>query len=115
VLEDGREGRDTNTSTNEDSDLGVEDILSGGTVRTVDHDLRERLGAVDLDEVATRRAELLRLLVLRRERSGGERLDDRRAGTDHVTETVGPVTDLTNVHGDVRVLRSRRDGELQQG
>lgn len=112
VLENGRERSDTDTSTNEHSNLDVEDILSRSAVGTVNANARERAaGRVDLHEVATRAVYTVVLLVAL-ERCLGHRGDDLRAGTKTFSQCIGPVADLTDVNGDVGVLRRRRDGKL---
>jgi len=55
MLQDGGEGSDADTSTDEDSDLSLEHILSRSTVRTIDTNDRHGLRGVrvDLNDVTT--------------------------------------------------------------
>lgn len=129
VLENRGKGSDTDTGTNEYCDLGVENVLRRRTVGTIDADHRHRAvrrGRVELDEVTTggccRRecllgsleiGVLLVILDFALHGSPGKRSDNGRAGANTLAEGLCPVTDLTNVHRDVRVLGRRRDGELR--
>jgi hypothetical protein len=69
VLEDGRERRNSNASTDKDGDLDVEDVLRRRSVWTIDLNLRERTGVIDLHEVATRRPKRFLVLLRCRHRS----------------------------------------------
>ena len=104
----------TDTGADKDSDFDVEDILSRRTIGTIDTDSRERAGGatgVKFDEVATGTIEA-GVLLLALHGVLGHGSDDGRASTDAFTEPTGPVTDLTDVHRDVGVLRSGSDSEL---
>ena len=128
VLQDGCKRSDTDTGSDKNGDLDIENVLSRCTVGTINADHGHgavRCSGVELHEVATGGcgrlegrlvldvAELLIILDLTLHRSLGKRSDDGWAGANTLAEGLRPVTDLTNVHRDVRVLGRRRDGKLR--
>lgn len=100
VLEDTREWRNTDTGTDQDSHFGVEDILGRGTVWTVDPDAGESgAGVGEFDEVTALAKFVLIFLLLRAFQSvRGDSSDNIRTSTEALSESTGPVTDLTNVN-----------------
>ncbi len=95
-LEDRRERRDTDTGTDEENRLVVQEVLGRGAERTIDHhtgentvDRRVRGGADDLASGLVLLA--LALLV--------------KVATDRLGEGTSEVTDDTDVDGDVVLLR----------
>ena len=104
----------TNTSTNENGNLDVEDILSRSTVRSINTNSRQvTASVVDLNEVTTSTVDAVILLVTLQGRlgHGGDNLG-ARANT--LSQCIGPITDLTDVDRDVGVLGGRGDSELKQ-
>lgn len=113
MLEDGCKGCDTDTSANKDRNLTVEHILGRGTVRTVNSDSGKGVGTVGvkLDKISAV-AEYVVIFFLRTLHGCfGHRSDYGRTSTKAFTESMSPVTNLTNMDGDVRVLGGRGDGE----
>jgi len=114
VLEDRGEWSHTNTSTNENSDFGVEHILSGCTVGTINANNGQGAAVgvgIEFDKVSTAEGGLGIFLLRGLEGSGSEGLDDGRTSANTFAETLGPVTDLTDVDGNIGIFGSRRDGK----
>jgi hypothetical protein len=114
VLEDGGKGSYTNTGTDENSDLRVEHIFSGSTIGTINANDGQGAGVgvgIEFDKVTTAEGGLGIFLLRGLEGSGGKSLDDGRASANTFTETLGPVTNLTDVNGNIGVLGSGGDGE----
>lgn len=114
VLEDGGEGSHTNTSTDENSDLGVEDILSGSTIGTINANDGQGAGVgvgIKFDEITTAEGGLGIVLLRGLEGGSSEGLNDRGTSADTFTKTLSPVTNLTDVDGNIGIFRGRGDGE----
>lgn len=104
----------TDTSTNEDGDFDIEDILRRSAVGTINtHGRKVTSSRVDLDEVTAGAiyAVILFIALQRGFSHGGDHL---RASTDTLSQSIGPIADLTDVDGDVGILGGRGDGELKQ-
>lgn len=118
MLEDRRERRDTDTCTDKDGNLGLEDILGGSTIRTIDTNGWERTADsswIKLNEITstTNEAILDRLVILLRGlhrglRNGG---DDAGCSPNPLSEGTGEVTNLADVYRDIGVLGGGCDGE----
>lgn len=104
----------TNTGANQDSDFDVEDVLSRSTIRTINSDdgqRTSRAARIELYEITTSAIHVLVLLItlhsgLCQCRHYG------RTSANSFTKTLGPITDLTDVNGHIRVFRCRCDGKL---
>lgn len=100
---DGLENRGpwghTNTGTDEDSDFILEDVFGGSSVGTVDTERRHLLAVLQRNLVHAHGIQLIVKLGL------------RLPGAQGIGKCAGKVTDLTDVHRDVGVLRARSDGE----
>lgn len=110
VLQDGCERSDTNSCTDQDSDLGVEDVFSGSTVGTVDAYTGKRAGPVNLNEISTRQS--VALLFLRAlhgflSHTGNNGWADAKA----ITESLREVSHLTDVDRNIRVFWGGGDGK----
>ena len=102
----------TDTSANEDSNFAVEHVLSRSTVGAVNaHVGKGAASSINLNEVTTGAVDAV-ILLLAVHGGLGHRSDNLRASTDELSQSIGPVTDLTDMDRDVRVLRRRGDGEL---
>lgn len=99
VLEDGRPRRDADAGADEDGDLVLEHVFGGGAVGAVDSEEGHLLAVLEGDLVHAHRVDAFVEFRL-----GATR-------TDGVTECAGEVADLSDVHGDVRVVGAGRDGE----
>ena len=102
----------TNTGTDEYGNLHVEDILGRCAVRAINTDRWESTtSGIDLDEVTAGTVNTIVLLITfqRSLRHGSDHLG---TSTNTFTQSIGPITDLADVDGDVRILGSRGDGEL---
>jgi len=116
VLKDGSERSDTDTGTDEDGDFGFEDVFSWSTVWTINtnNGERARVGiGVELNKVTTTFLDQVRLVILLKGLHGSCRngLDNGRSGTDTLAESLGPVTDLTDMNRHVGVFGGRSDRE----
>ena len=117
VLEDGGERSDTDTSADEDGNFGFEDVFSGSTVWAINANNRERASAgvgVELNKVTTAIRNRARLVILLKGLHGCLRngLHDRGSSTDTFAERLGPVTNLADMDGHIRVFGGRSDREL---
>ena len=98
----------TNTSTDENSNFHLEDVLGRCTVGTINADDGEsslRVRGVKLYEVSTSENRFLLLSTLHGRL--GQRRDDGRARANTFTKFLGPITSLTDVNRDVRIFRRR--------
>lgn len=111
ILENGGKGSDTDTGSDQDSDLDIKHILSRGAERTVDANGGESESAVaiEFDEVSTCRSIILLLGALHRGRGHGS--NDRWADTETVAKSTGEVTDLSDVDRNIGIFGGRGDGE----
>jgi len=111
ILKDGRKRSDTNTGSDQNGNLDVENILSRGTERTVDADLgkTESAAGIKFHKVSTRRCILAFLGAFHGSRGHGS--DHRWADAKTVAKSTCPVTDLSNVDGDIGIFGGRGDGE----
>lgn len=99
VLKNSSPGCDTDTGSDEDGDLVVEDVFGGGTVRAVDAKKGHLLAVLERDFVHTAWVDAVIELGLRGPSSEG------------VTELPGEVTDLADVNGDVGVKGAGCNGK----
>jgi len=112
ILENGGERSDTDTGSNQDSNLDVEHILSRGTERTIDADGGESESAarIKFHKVSTCRSSFL-ILLGPFHRSRGHGSDDRWADTKTVAKSTGEVTNLSDVDRNIGIFGGRGDGE----
>ena len=104
--------RRTDTGTDKDGNFDVEYILCGSTVGTIDANSRQSAACgINLNEVATSTVDALVLLITL-QGSLRHRSNNLRASTNALSQCISPVSDLTDVDRDVRVLRRRGDSEL---
>lgn len=99
VLENGSPGSDTNTSTNQNSNLVLEHVLGGGSVRSIDLNRRHLLTVLQSDLIHSHGVDSLVHLSL------------SSASTDCVTKCASEVTDLTNVDRHIGIVGARGNGE----
>lgn len=99
VLENRSPRSYTNTSTDEDSNFVLKNILSRGTVRSINAEARHLLAVLQSDFVHAHGVDTIVELRL------------SRASTECVTESAGEVTNLTHVNRDVGVEWARGDGK----
>lgn len=105
----------TDTSSNQDSNLDVENIFGRRTKGTIDANggKTDRV-RINLDEITTGGAGFLVLLrTFDRGRRHGS--DDTWTSTKTFTKLACPVTNLSDVDGNIGILGSRSDGELEDG
>ena len=98
-LQDGCPGCDTDTRTDEHSDFVFEDILSGSAIGSINAECWHPLAVLQCDFIHAHGIELIVHLGL------------RLSGTKRISESASEVTDLTDVDGNIRVVRARSDGE----
>jgi len=113
VLQDRSEGGDTNTCTNEDSNFNLENVFSGSTVRAIDPDNRQGTGracGIKLNEVATGSSVRVVLFVALHG-SLSESRDNRRTSADAISESLSPVSNLTDMDRNIRIIGSGSDSE----
>ena len=99
VFEDAGPWRDADAGADEDGDFVVEDVFGWGSVRSVDADSRHCLTVLECDLVHAHGIEAFELFGL------------EGAGAEGVSESAGKVADLSDVDGDVGVVRAGSDGE----
>jgi hypothetical protein len=98
-LENRSPGCDTDTGSDEHGDFVLEDVFGGRSVGSVDAESRHLLAVLESDLVHAHGVELVVELGL------------RLAGTKGIGKGAGEVTDLTDVNGNVVVVRARGDGK----
>ena len=98
-FEDGGPGSDTDTGTNEYGDFVLEDVLGGGSVRSVDAESRHLLAVLKRDLIHTHGVEIVVELRL------------RLTGTKGVGKSASEVTNLANVNRNVRILGAGGNGK----
>ena len=104
----------TDTSSDQHSNLDIEDILGGCTIWSIDTDSGQRTRArsrIKFDEIATSSIDGF-VLLLTLHGSGCKLSNDSGTCTETFTKTIGPITNLTDVDGDIWILWSRSDSEL---
>jgi len=113
VLEDRCKGGNTDTSSNQDGNFSIENILRRGTIRSINANLREgrSSGRVDLNKIATRNNTKICVLFTSFDSSLGHLGNSVRTDTKTVTQGASEVSNLTDVNGNIRILGSRGDGE----
>lgn len=99
VLQNGSPRSNTNTSSDEDSNFVLKDILSRSSIGAVNTQSRHLLAVLQSDFVHTHGVNTVVELGL----SG--------TSTESVSQLAGEVTDLANVDGDIGIERARGDGE----
>ena len=99
VLENRGPGSDTDTGTDQHSDFVLEDILGGGTIRTVDAELGHLLTMAESDLVHAKGIQIVVELGL------------SLSSAESVRERAGEVTNLADVDRDIGIEGARGDGE----
>lgn len=116
VLENARKRRDTDTSTDENGHLGLEDIFCGRTIGTIDADHWKwaRGGCwIQLDEISTtsHASGILTVLLGGLHSCLSQASDDAGRSTNALSKSPREVTDLSDMDGHVRIFRGGRDRE----
>jgi len=115
VLQDRGKWCDTDTSSDKNRNLAIEDILGRCTIRTINTNYGQgavRCCGVKLNEVTTNANKRILILLLGAlHRSLRQSCDHRRARTQALSKTMSPVTDLTNMDRHVWILWSGSDCE----
>ena len=99
ILENGGPGRHADTSSDQDSNLVLEDILSRGAVGPVNEETGHLLAILERYLIHAQRVDAVVELGL------------CRASTDGIAECASEVTHLADVDGDVGVVWAGGDGE----
>jgi hypothetical protein len=99
VLQNRSPRCNTNTSTDKDCDFIVKHVLSRGTIGAIDAERWHVLAILECHLVDTRRINTVIQLGL------------SASGTNGITQCPCEVTDLSNMHGDIRVIRAGCDSK----
>jgi hypothetical protein len=110
-------GCHTNASADQNSDLHIENVLSRSAVRTVDSHDRKRAvdtARIELNEISAGTPQRAVFLIPFPTFHGGlcKCSHNRWSGSHTLAKSLGPIADLTDVDGNVRILWGRCDGKL---